>query len=57
MNKKYIIIGAVVAVIAFFAMCGKAEAQEVKQEKTWSVNTVVGYYEKRISGGFTGCKM
>jgi len=23
-NKKYIIIGAVVAVIAFFAMCGKA---------------------------------
>lgn len=54
MNKKYIIIGAVVAVIAFFAMCGKAEAQEVKQEKTWSVNTEVGYYEKRISGGLYG---
>ena len=33
MNKKYIIIGAVVAAIAFFAMCGKAEAQEVEQEK------------------------
>jgi len=56
MNKKYIIIGAVVAVIAFFAMCGKAEAQEVEQEKTWSVDVTTGYYEKRISGGLYGAQ-
>ena len=56
MNKKYIIIGAVVAIVAFFTMCGKAEAQEVKQEKTWSVNTEVGYYESRISGGLVGAE-
>jgi len=56
MNKKYIIIGVVVAVVAFFAMCGKAEAQEVKQEKTWSVDVTTGYYEKRISGGLYGAQ-
>ena len=56
MNKKYIIIGALVAIVAFFTMCGKAEAQEVKQEKTWSVNTEVGYYESRISGGLVGAE-
>ena len=56
MNKKYIIIGAIVAVVAFFATCSKSEAQEVKQEKTWSVNTEVGYYESRISGGLVGAE-
>ena len=56
MNKKYIIIGALAAVVAYFAMCSKAEAQEVKQEKTWSVNTEVGYYESRISGGLVGAE-
>lgn len=56
MNKKYIIIGAVVAAIAFFAMCSKAEAQEVEQEKTWSVDVTTGYYEKRISGGLYGAQ-
>lgn len=56
MKKKYIIIGAVVAIIAFFAMCGKAEAQEVEQEKTWQVDVTTGYYEKRISGGLYGAQ-
>lgn len=56
MNKKYIIIGAIVAAIAYFAMCGKAEAQEVVQEKNWELNTEVGYYEKRISGGLYGAQ-
>jgi len=56
MNKKNIIIGAVVVVIAFLAFCGKAEAQEVVQEKSWSVDTEVGYYEKRISGGLYGAQ-
>lgn len=52
MNKKYIIIGAVVAAIALLAMCGKCEAQEVVNEKNWELNTEVGYYEKRISDDF-----
>ena len=56
MKKKYIIIGAVVAVIAYLAMCGKAEAQEVEQEKTWKVDVTTGYYEKRISGGLYGAQ-
>ena len=56
MNKKYIIIGAVVAIIAYFAMCGKCEAQEVVNEKNWELNTEVGYYEKRISGGLYGAQ-
>jgi hypothetical protein len=60
MNKKNIIIGAaVVVIIAFFAFCGKAEAQEVVQavpEKSWKVDTEVGYYEKRISGGLYGAQ-
>tara|TARA_R110000765_G_scaffold237945_4_gene340611 strand:- start:1894 stop:2637 length:744 start_codon:yes stop_codon:yes gene_type:complete len=56
MKKKYIIIGVVVAIIAFFAMCGKAEAQEVEQEKTWQVDVTTGYYEKRISGGLYGAQ-
>ena len=56
MNKKYIIGGVAIAVIAFFAMCSKSEAQEVKKEKTWSVNTEVGYYESRISGGLVGAE-
>lgn len=56
MNKKYIIIGAVVAVIALFAWTGKCDAQEVTQEKTWDVNTEVGYYESRISGGLVGAQ-
>lgn len=56
MNKKYIIGGVAIAVIAFFAMCSKSEAQEVKKEKTWSVNTEVGYYESRISGGQVGAE-
>tara|TARA_S200002703_G_scaffold149121_2_gene146407 strand:+ start:157 stop:903 length:747 start_codon:yes stop_codon:yes gene_type:complete len=57
MNKKYIIIGAVVAVVAFFAMCGKAEAQEeVVTEKNWKLDTEVGYYDKRISGGLYGAQ-
>ncbi len=54
-NKKYIIIGAVVAVIAYLAMCGKAEAQEV-ETKSWKLDTEVGYYEKRISGGLYGAQ-
>ena len=45
MKKKYIIIGAAAAVIAFLAFCGKAEAQEVEQEKTWKVDVTTGYYE------------
>jgi hypothetical protein len=57
MKKKYIIIGViVVAVIAFFAFSGKAEAQEVEQEKTWKVDVTTGYYEKRISGGLYGAQ-
>jgi hypothetical protein len=56
MNKKYIIIGAVVAAIALFTMCGKCEAQEVVTEKNWELNTEVGYYEKRISGGLYGAQ-
>jgi len=56
MNKKYIIGGVIVAAIAYLAMCGKAEAQEVKQEKSWSVNAEVGYYESRISGGLVGAE-
>ena len=56
MNKKYIIIGAIVAIVGYLSFCGKAEAQEVKQEKTWNVNTEVGYYESRISGGLVGAQ-
>lgn len=56
MNKKNIIIGAAVVVIAYLAFCGKAEAQEVVQEKNWKVDTEVGYYEKRISGGLYGAQ-
>jgi hypothetical protein len=56
MNKKYIIIGAVVTVIAYFTMCGKCEAQEVVTEKNWKLDTEVGYYEKRISGGLYGAQ-
>jgi len=56
MKKKYIIIGAAVAVIAYLALCGKAEAQEVEQEKTWKVDVTTGYYEKRISGGLYGAQ-
>lgn len=56
MNKKYIIGGVIVAAIAYLAMCGKAEAQEVKEEKTWSVNAEVGYYDSRISGGMVGAE-
>lgn len=56
MNKKYIIIGAAIAIIAFLAMCGKSEAQEVVQEKNWNLDTEVGYYEKRISGGLYGAQ-
>ncbi len=56
MNKKYIIIGAVIIAAVLLSFCGKAEAQEVKQEKTWSVNTEVGYYESRISGGLVGAE-
>ena len=56
MKKKYIIIGAAVSVIAFLAFCGKTEAQEVEQEKTWKVDITTGYYEKRISGGLYGAQ-
>lgn len=57
MNKKYIITGAIVAIVGYLSFCGsKCEAQEVKQEKTWSVNTEVGYYESRISGGLVGAE-
>lgn len=56
MNKKYIIIGAVVAAVALLAMCGKAGAQEVVQEKKWELDTQAGYYEKRISGGLYGAQ-
>ena len=56
MNKKYIIIGAVVAAIALFSMCGKCEAQEVVTGKNWKLDTEVGYYEKRISGGLYGAQ-
>lgn len=56
MKKKYIIGGVAVAIIAYLAMCGSAEAQEVKQEKTWTVNSEVGYYESRISGGLVGAE-
>jgi hypothetical protein len=56
MKKKYIIIGVAAAVIAFLAFCGKAEAQEVEQEKTWKVDITTGYYEKRISGGLYGAQ-
>ena len=56
MKKKYIIIGAVVAIIVKIATCGKAEAQEVEQEKTWQVDVTTGYYEKRISGGLYGAQ-
>lgn len=56
MNKKYIIIGVVVAIIAYFAMCGKCDAQEVVTEKNWKLDTEVGYYEKRISGGLYGAQ-
>jgi len=56
MKKKYIIIGTAIAAIAFFGMCSKSEAQEVKQEKTWSINSEVGYYESRISGGMVGAE-
>ena len=56
MNKKYIIGGIVIAAIAYLAMCGKAEAQQARQEKTWKVNAEVGYYESRISGGLVGAE-
>jgi len=56
MNKKNIIIGALVATITFCAGCNEAEAQEVVQEKNWNLDTEVGYYEKRISGGLYGAE-
>ena len=56
MNKKYIVIGAAIAAAVLLGFCNKAEAQEVKQEKTWSVNSEVGYYESRISGGLVGAE-
>lgn len=55
-NKKYIIVGALVAVVAYLTMCGsKAEAQET-ETKSWQLDTEVGYYEKRISGGLYGAQ-
>jgi len=56
MNKKNIIIGALVAAITFCVGCNEAEAQEVVQEKNWNLDTEVGYYEKRISGGLYGAE-
>jgi hypothetical protein len=54
-NKKYIIVGAIVAIVGYLSFCGsKCEAQEVT--KNWKLDTEVGYYEKRISGGLYGAQ-
>jgi hypothetical protein len=57
-NKKYIIVGAVVAIVGYLSFCGsKAEAQETETEtKSWKLDTEIGYYEKRISGGLYGAQ-
>ena len=54
-NKKYIIVGAIVAIVGYLSFCGKAEAQET-ETKSWKLDTEVGYYEKRISGGLYGAQ-
>jgi hypothetical protein len=57
MNKKNIIIGALVATITFCVGCNEAEAQEeVVVQKNWQFDTEVGYYEKRMSGGLYGAQ-
>ena len=56
-NKKYIIVGAIVAIVGFLSFCGKAEAQETETKtKSWKLDTEVGYYEKRVSGGLYGAQ-
>ncbi len=57
MNKKNIIIMTAITSLACL-VCGRssAAAQEVEQEKTWKLDTEVGYYEKRISGGLYGAQ-
>ena len=46
LDKKTLIIGALVLVGGFWLFTGKANAQEVEQ--SWSIDTEVGNYEKRI---------
>tara|TARA_R110000851_G_scaffold4271_5_gene17509 strand:+ start:1156 stop:1899 length:744 start_codon:yes stop_codon:yes gene_type:complete len=54
-NKKYIIVGAIVAIVGYLSFCSKADAQET-ETKNWKLDTEVGYYEKRISGGLYGAQ-
>ena len=54
-NKKYIIVGAIVAIVGYLSFCSKADAQET-ETKSWKLDTEVGYYEKRISGGLYGAQ-
>lgn len=54
-NKKYIIVGAIVAIVGYLSFCSKADAQQT-ETKNWKLDTEVGYYEKRISGGLYGAQ-
>jgi len=60
MNKNNIMIMAVVTMLACLACGQRATAQEIEQsavqQKTWKLDTEVGYYEKRISGGLYGAQ-
>ena len=49
LDKKTLIIGALVLIGGLWFFTGKADAQEVEQ--SWSIDAEVGNYEKRIDGG------
>ena len=49
LDKKTLIIGALVIIGGLWFFTGKADAQEVEQ--SWSIDAEVGNYEKRIDGG------